>query len=135
MCQRHAESMKEMLFHSEVAKGVPNYPRHAQSKGSSKTSGAQPRQKLVRGSNSQQHQVERVLLPSTPAGPAEPYTNVTIAGVSADPQNPSNVMMRKQLCTTPGCSFRGYKEIDNLCPDCYEYANPGRKAPDHLPLV
>ena len=135
VCQHHAESMKEMLFHSEVAKGEPNYPRHAQSQGSSMTSGAQPRQKLIRCSNSQQHPVERVLLPSTPAGPAEPYTNVTIAGVSADPQNPSNVMMRKQLCATPGCSFRWYKEIDNLCPDCYEYANPGRKAPDHLPLV
>ncbi len=26
----------------------------------------------------------------------------------------------KTLCATPGCSFKGYKELQSLCPDCYQ---------------
>ena len=25
----------------------------------------------------------------------------------------------KSLCATPRCSFKGYKELNNSCPDCY----------------
>ena len=40
----------------------------------------------------------------------------------------------KQLCATAGCSFKGYRELYNLCPDCYE-AKYQRKAPEQFPLV
>ena len=26
----------------------------------------------------------------------------------------------KTLCATPGCSFKGYEELQKLCPDCYQ---------------
>ena len=42
---------------------------------------------------------------------------------------------RMMLCGIAGCSFKGYAELENLCPDCYESQYPGRKAPEHLPLV
>lgn len=133
VCQHHAELMKEMLFYR---KGIPNYRRQAQ--GHDMISTTQPRQELIRGSDSRKHQVypnKRVEL-STEVGSPDPFMNVTNSvGVSSYPKSPSNVSVRKLLCVTPGCSFKGYEEIYNLCPDCYEFANPGKKAPDHLPLV
>ena len=44
------------------------------------------------------------------------------------------VMILKQLCATAGCSFKGYHELYDLCPDCYE-TKYQRKAPDQFPLV
>ena len=40
----------------------------------------------------------------------------------------------KTLCATPGCSFKGYKQLSNLCPDCYQekYKAP---PPPGYPLV
>ena len=29
----------------------------------------------------------------------------------------------KLLCRTPGCSFKGYEELDGLCPDCSDQVN------------
>ncbi|XP_064405126.1 TNF receptor-associated factor 5-like [Halichondria panicea] len=40
----------------------------------------------------------------------------------------------KLLCGTPGCSFKGYRDLRNLCPDCYEETTR-LKAPDKFPLV
>ena len=40
----------------------------------------------------------------------------------------------KTLCATPGCSFKGYDQLNKLCPDCYQekYSVP---PPDGYPLV
>ena len=43
--------------------------------------------------------------------------------------------LNSQICVTPGCSYRGYRELDLLCPLCYEDYYPDRKVPDTLPLV
>ncbi len=38
------------------------------------------------------------------------------------------------LCATPGCSFRGYQELINLCPNCYEL-NTRTRAPEQFILI
>ena len=40
----------------------------------------------------------------------------------------------KTLCATPGCSFKGYKELENLCPDCYQEIRKTTPPPG-FPLV
>ena len=44
----------------------------------------------------------------------------------------------KSLCAKTGCSFKGYKDLKDLCPDCYveEYSKyPDFYSPDLYPLV
>ena len=40
---------------------------------------------------------------------------------------------RKTLCATPGCRFKGYRELENLCPGCYEEIH--KIPPPGFPLV
>ena len=54
--------------------------------------------------------------------------------LQTEQEQPLQVPPRRQLCATAGCSFKGYHDLYNLCPDCYE-AKYQRKAPDHFPLV
>ena len=52
----------------------------------------------------------------------------------ADITERTKVSPQKTLCTTPGCSFKGYKELQNLCPDCYQERYDVRP-PAEYPLV
>ena len=40
----------------------------------------------------------------------------------------------KTLCATPGCSFKGYEELQKLCPDCYQ-EKYGKAPSQDYPLV
>lgn len=40
----------------------------------------------------------------------------------------------KTLCATPGCSFKGYDDLNKLCPDCYQ-EKYNKSAPAEYPLV
>lgn len=42
----------------------------------------------------------------------------------------------KSLCATVGCSYKGYKELQDLCPDCYrEHYDPDFNDSQEFPLV
>lgn len=38
---------------------------------------------------------------------------------------------RKQLCADIGCSFKGYPQLDDLCPDCYKEKHPKATTDKH----
>ena len=90
------------------------------------------------------HLNQQALSPDIPPRPSqgevpfgvnmEPPRQQTVGGAVGGAVGGGGGAFEKLLCATPGCSFKGYRDLRNLCPDCYEETTR-LKAPDKFPLV